>query len=249
MRVGSLPTVWIPPAEVRDLRELTRSRGRVRVKNRVQATLAKYGHRPPVQDLFGKTGRAWLETVRPSLPPETGLSLAQALGVLDYLDASIQTLEARIRARVRRTPEMGLLQTLPGVGPILASVIALEVGDIGRFPSAAHLASSCGVVPRVRASGGRVRYGPLRADANRFLKWAFIEAGNVVARHHARPSWQGRHVSQLYVRIRQRKGHSKAVGAVARHLAEAAFWVLRKGEPYREPRKGPGMSTSGKART
>jgi hypothetical protein len=48
-----------------------------------------------------------------------------------------------------------------------------------------------------------------------------------------------RHVSRLYERIARRKGHPKAIGAVARHLAEATFWLLRKQEVYREPRRQP----------
>src|SRR5262245_64238315 len=44
-----------------------------------------------------------------------------------------------------------------------------------------------------------------------------------------------RHVSRLYERLARRKGHAKAIGAVARHLAEATFWILSKHEPYREP--------------
>ena len=68
---------------------------------------------------------------------------------------------------------------------------------------------------------------------NRYLKWAFAEAGNSVAVNHRR--WPERHVSQLYLRVRSRKGHPKAVGAVARHLAEAAFHVLSRQEEYRDP--------------
>jgi hypothetical protein len=39
----------------------------------------------------------------------------------------------------------------------------------------------------------------------------------------------------LYENIKARRGHGKAIVAVARHLAEAAFWMLKKGESYREP--------------
>jgi len=49
-----------------------------------------------------------------------------------------------------------------------------------------------------------------------------------------RPGFPERHVSQLYGRLRARKGHSKAVGAVARHLAEAAFHVLGRQQAYRD---------------
>ena len=115
----------------------------------------------------------------------------------------------------------------------LAVVILLEVGDIRRFPRAAQLAAYAGTTPRVHASGGRTHYGPLRVDINRYLKWAFIEAASTIClQRQVRPH---RHVCRLYARIQQRKGHPKAVGAVARHLAEATYWILTKRAPYREP--------------
>jgi hypothetical protein len=55
-----------------------------------------------------------------------------------------------------------------------------------------------------------------------------------------------RHVSRLYARIARRKGHPKAIGAVARHLAEAAYWLLSKQEPYREPQSSAVSSTGDK---
>ena len=124
--------------------------------------------------------------------------------------------------------------SLPGVGFILAVVIYSETGDVQRFVSASHFASYSGTAPRVHASGGKVRLGPLRSDVNRYLKWAFVEAANVIALNHRR--WACRHVNQLYERIRSRRGHQKAIGAVARHLAEATYWVLNKSEPYSEPK-------------
>ena len=81
----------------------------------------------------------------------------------------------------------------------------------------AELAAYAGTTPRVHASGGRIRYGSLRPDVNRYLKWAFAEAANSIAINHQ--FWPERHVSCLYRRLRQKKGHSKAIGAVARHPA------------------------------
>ncbi|MCP4612295.1 MAG: hypothetical protein GY845_26665 [Planctomycetes bacterium] len=66
-----------------------------------------------------------------------------------------------------------------------------------------------------------------------YLKWAYSEAGNSTAVNHKR--FPLRHTSKLYKRIRERKGHAKAVGAVGRHLAEASFWVLTRNEDYKEP--------------
>ena len=87
-------------------------------------------------------------------------------------------------------------------------------------------------MPRVHSSGGKTHYGRTRPDVNRYLKWAFCEAANSAKLNHKR--FPERHVSQLYARGKRRRDSSRAVGAVARHLAEAAYHVLRKGEPYCE---------------
>lgn len=75
----------------------------------------------------------------------------------------------------------------------------------------------------------RARRSP---DVNRYLKWAFIEAADTIVLFHER--WTDRHVFALYVRLREKRGHAKAVFAEARHLAEATYWVLKRGESYRE---------------
>jgi len=238
-RAGTLPEVWIPPGELRDVRELPRARmvlvrERTRLKQRVHATVAKYGLAVVgISDLFGVKGRAVLAKLLAQLPPQTRYVTEGLCSQIDALEEKIEAIEGRMREVLSPTREVELLQTLPGVGFILATVIALEVGDVGRFPGPGHLASYAGMTPRVHSSGGKVRYGRTRKDVNRYLKWAYSEAGNVVARFHkVHPH---RHVSQLYRRVRGKKGHQVAVGAVGRHLAEATYWVLKRSEPYRDP--------------
>jgi transposase len=239
--------VWIPPGPLRDLRELTRTRlvlvaQRTRLKNRLSATLAKYGTpASECSDPYGKRGRAELEKHLEGLPEQTRWVSGQLLAQLDFVSAQVKQLEQRLQELVEVTPEMQWLLTLPGVGVILAATIALEIGEVERFPSAMHLASYSGTTPRVHASGGKVRYGSLRADVNRYLKWAFAEAANSVAVNHRR--CPERHVSQLYRRLHQHKGHPKAIGAVARHLAEAAFHVLRGKQMYQDPSLGRGRTS------
>lgn len=241
-RNGTLPTVWIPPGPLRELRELTRTRvvlvaQRTRWKNRVTATLAKYGA-PASQysDPFGESARAELEVRSERLPEQARWVLEQMLRQIDTLKEQIGQFEARLNGLVKVTPALQRLMSLPGVGVILAATISLEIGDAGRFPSAEHLAAYAGTTPRVHSSGGHTRYGRTRPDVNRYLKWAFAEAANSVAVNHTR--CPQRHVSHLYRQLRQRKGHSKAIGAVARHLAEAAFHVLSRQELYRDPALG-----------
>lgn len=235
---GTLPTVWIPPADLRDLRELTRTRlvlvsGRTRLKNRLLATLSKYGLAIAASDNFGAGARAQWQKLLPLLPEQTRFVTEQLLGQVDFITQQIEQQEERLGKLLEITPAMQRLRTLPGVGLILAASMALEIGDITRFATCEHLASYAGTTPRVHSSGDKTRYGRLRADVNRYLKWAFVEAANVVSLQQRR--WAARHVVRLYRRIKDRRGHAKAIGAVARHLAEASFWVLNRDEDYREP--------------
>src|SRR5579863_80805 len=238
-RCGTLPTVWIPPAELRDQRELPRTRmtlvrQRTQVKNRILMTFGKYGWGSnDVSDAFGKKGRALLEQQLTYLPTHTQAAVRCMFTDLDCVNAQITALEARMREVFSPLPEHQLLDSLPGVGQLLAIVIWTEVGTMDRFGRPANFASYSGVVPTVISSGGKTRYGKLRVDVNRYLKWAFLEAANSIVMNAAKQP--DRHVTQLYRRIKQKRGYQKAVGAVARHLAEATYWVLTKKESYREP--------------
>jgi hypothetical protein len=70
-------------------------------------------------------------------------------------------------------------------------------------------------------------------DSHKHYTWAYAEAANVAMMHRRRHPQQ--HVSRLYDRVRRRRGHPKAIGAVGRHLAEATYWMLTRQEPYRDP--------------
>jgi len=238
-RSGTLPTVWIPPRELRDARELPRTRmvlvrQRTQLKNRIHANLAKYGLKPSgVTDLFGVRGREILGNLLNEFPTQTRYATEILIENLDHLQGELKTIEKRMSELFGDIKSLELIQTLPGVAMILGVVILTEVGDVERFPSASHLASYAGKTPRVHASGGHVRYGRTRPDVNHYLKWAYAEAANAVMLHRRRHPQS--HVSRLYERIQRRGGHQKAIGAVGRHLAEATYWMLTKKEVYRDP--------------
>jgi transposase len=238
-RTGTLPTVWIPCSSVRDARELPRtrrvlSRQRTQLKNRVHATLAKYGYGVEgASDAFGKRGRKIVEELLSKLPPHIQQALQRVLDQLDHMADNLKAIEAEMIKVFAPSPETNWLKTLPGVGDILAVVIGTEIGSIERFSRAEQLASYCGLVPREHSSGGKIRFGAVRRDVNVYLKWAFVEAANSSILNRERCGYG--HISRLYQRIKPRRGHGKAKVAVARHLSEASFWMLKKGEPYREP--------------
>jgi len=235
---GTLPESWIPPGELRDRRELLRTRMALRdlrssLKHRIHAAIDRYGLQATgISDLFGVKGRVYLDRTLDKLPCDTAAMVRIQLTSLDQLEAQVEEIEERIAVALKPSPEVQLLRTVPGVGEILAPLVWLEIGDVDRFPRAENLASYAGLVPRIIASGGRIRHGGVCRNVNQYLKWGFVEAATCAVRLK---KYRDSHIGQLYNRLAPGKGHGRATVAVARHLAEASYWVLRKQQPYKAP--------------
>src|SRR5215468_10828682 len=160
LRGDLLPTVWIPSAALREARELVRHRIQLVwlrgvVGNRLQAMLARRNLQPT-------SGKSWLtqrgqrELKGRPLPDAPSRSREDCAALLPTLDAQIRRLDAELVARWGRDPRVQRSTTIPGIGPFIAIVLVLELGDIHRFASAKPVASYVGLTPRVRGSAGRV---------------------------------------------------------------------------------------------
>src|SRR3990172_11330691 len=136
--LGSLPTVWIAPGEIRDERELPRTRMalskvRTMLKNRMHSTLAKYALCLDTEsDIFSHKWRAQLVDLLRRLPGETQRCMQQELQLFDQVQEQIHRLEARILERGQKTPTIKLIQTVPAPSEILSIVIDREGGAIDR---------------------------------------------------------------------------------------------------------------------
>jgi transposase len=239
LRTGTLPEVWIPPAKLRDERELLRwrmwlSHTRTRVKNRIHGVLQRYNVEVKYSDLFGNGGRTDLLCGEHAIPEYSRESMVEQLQTVDWLETQIQECEARLETMLYPNQERDLLDSLPCVGKVLSAVMALEIGDVRRFGGPDRLVSYAGLVPVARESADWKHKDRCPRDCNVYLKWAYVEAANLISIQ--RHKWADRHVVQLYERVnRATKMHGKAAVAVARHLAEASYWILTKQEIYQDP--------------
>ena len=122
LRNGTLPEVWIPPAGLRDQRELLRLRmflvqQRTRVKNRIQGALARYNIQiSGVTDVFGVEGRQLLGKRLGELPENTRQSVERELVTMDFLEVQIEEVEKPLEKLMAVTAEADWLKTLPCVG-------------------------------------------------------------------------------------------------------------------------------------
>src|SRR5207249_12057101 len=102
-------------------------------------------------------GQRELQTLALTAAPTTIRD--DCLALLPVLDAQIRRLDTELAQQWGSDPRVQRLLTIPGIGPFLAILLVLELGDVQRFPSAKHLASYIGLTPRIRASADA---GPLR---------------------------------------------------------------------------------------
>ena len=215
LRRDSVVGIYFPPPAIRELRELCRGRFalvqvRTALINRLRAVLLRQGI-VDARRLAKTADDGWLTAY--ALPPRARASVTALRHVLAGVRTEILACEAEVRRVSAGDPIACGLQTLTGIGPILAVTIRAEVGDIGRFPTGAHLASYAGLVPRVEASAGRVHYGRITKRGSPWLRWAVIEA----AMHSTKRSDRvGRWGRGLVVR----KGALKARVALGRVLCE-----------------------------
>jgi transposase len=226
-----VPAIWLPSLEVRSMRELARFRlhlvkHRTGLKNRIHSALITYGLSVPVSDLFGVTGRRLLDDL--DLPEMWRRTVTATLEVIDHLDIQIGRCDQTLRQAAAEDPTVALLQTAPGIGPVLGYTIAAEIGDITRFPTPVKLVGYTGLCPRVDQSGDTDRRGPLTKHGPRWLRWALIEAATTAARH---PAYQQTH-QRISRRLGPYRGSKIARIDTARRLTTAIWWMLTKHEPF-----------------
>lgn len=230
-----LPEAWFPPPEIRELRLRARQRCwlavlRAQAKNRLQSLLEMHGLQPPGSDPFGSRGQSWLG--QQNLPPALGESVPQILRLVEVLGQELEISEKHLQAVESQFPELSLLRTIPGIGPILAPVIWSEIGRIKRFASASALVNYTGLVPSLYESGEVSVQGHITRQGSRWLRWALITAANVVIQHR-------NPLARRYYRLRRNKKKPNAAKtAIARSLARCVYGVLKHESPYREERWG-----------
>ena len=215
LRRESVVSIYIPPPAVRELREICRGRHhlvRVRAKlmQAIRALLLRQdAGDPPVTRLVSPRGLTWLKQI--DLGGELQPVLHRLITALAAIDTEAVAADAGVRARAQTDPVAQALQTLEGFGPVLALTVRAEVGAVDRFRHWTHLASYAGLVPRVEASAGHVRYGAITREGSPWLRWALVEAAvHAIRRSDATGKWARR--------LAQRKGIVKARVALARQL-------------------------------
>ena len=166
------------------------------------------------------------------------------LALIDRLDALIAETELYLvrTAKVDDVQTYHRLQTVPGVGKILALVLLYELHDVGRFDHAGQFLSYARLVRCAHESAGKVVGSGGKKSGNAHLRWALGEAACLFLRSSERAKkWKQKQAAQ--------RGEGRALAVLAARLARAVYHLWRKGEAFDEERFWGGRPAGNPGRT
>jgi transposase len=175
-----------------------------------------------------KTGRI-LDAVRDcDIRPDQRFKMAEAKSHMDYLDGSIARNEVELFVRMKPyLPLIGLLCSLPGVKELSAALILSEIGaDMSVFEDGGHLASWAGLTPASNESAGKKKSSKI-SRAGQFLKPLLVQCALAAIKSKSEP-----YFAMKYQRIKKRRGHKKAIIAVARMMLVCIYHMISRGEYF-----------------
>ncbi len=224
---GRFPRIWVPSIEERDLRQLLVHRLKmVRTRTAVRNQLHYLAMSQGVcrkRKLWSARGRAELEGLR--LLPWASRRRQELIELLDQLDHAVEELDGAVEEAGRGRPEVALLRTHPGVGPVTGLAFVLTVGPVSRFRNSRKLVSYLGLNASEHSTGGRQRLGAISKQGNRMMRWLLVEAAQTAVRLDPE-------LRRAYQRLKFRRVSGVAKVAMARRLAVRLYWMLRAQADY-----------------
>ena len=256
---------FIPPADIRQLRDLMRYRWKLTnfttgEKNRAQncLTVSNIKLDDVFSDVFGKAATAIttrlldnpsekitdvsdfrtkgmkatdeqvLAAVNGEICPEQAEKLRIIRSHMNSLELCKADLDSLILSVAEKyLPQLNLVMTVPGIQSFAAIGILSEIGvDMSVFPTSKHLCSWAGLTPQNNESAGKKKTTRI-GRAGAYIKPLLVQCALCAIRKKSNPE-----IRRRYLNLKKRRGHKKAIIAIARMLLTAIYNILNKNEPY-----------------
>jgi transposase len=221
LKGGNFPLAYAYPAGMRETRDLLRRRTflvrqRAALFTHLQILNSQYNLPPLPKKLSFAANRAERDVEHRFTDPSVQKSAAADLALIDCLDGQIAGLELYLTrtAKVDDVQTYHRLQSIPGVGKVLALVLLYEIHDIKRFANVGQFLSYCRLVRCAHESAGKVLGSGGHKIGNAQLRWAFAEAACLFLRGSERArAWKQKQS--------KKRGDAKALAILAAKLARA----------------------------
>ena len=147
---------------------------------------------------------------------------------MENLELCKANLESEILSVAEKyLPQINLVSTVPGIQTYSAIALIGEIGvDMSVFQTSRHLCSWAGLTPQNDQSAGKKKTTRI-SRAGAYIKPLLVQCANAAIRSKQHPE-----ITNRYNTIKKRRGHKKAIIAIARMLLTAIYNILKKNEPY-----------------
>ena len=230
IRGGNFPLAYAYPKRMRSTRDLLRRRmyfmrKRAELFAHIQNTNTQYNLQQIDKKIVYKANRGGID--QRFEDPSVRKSIEVNLAMIDAYDKLLQDLELYIlrhaKAHDANTPY--LLQTIPGVGKILALLILYEVHDIGRFPKPQDFSSYSRLIRPQKESGGKTTGKANKKIGNPNLKWAISEATLLLLR-------ESDQAKKLHQKLINKHAEGKALGILSNKLGRSIYYMLKNKKAF-----------------
>jgi len=227
-----VPDVWVPPAHVREMRQLLSQRRQLvethtQIVNRMHSVAHRHHLKHERGKRFNEKNTLWQKDKQLSKTEQFQLELEMENRA--YTEKQIGRIGKAVAKMSHQKPwaeSMTYLMQLPGFGVITAMTVLAAIGDVQRFGSAKHLASYSGLTGGVDQSGTHLVQKGITKEGRKELRWAMVEVAQRAVKSD--PRW-----TRKFQELHQRMHRNQAIVAVARQLLELVWYVLTRRQPYR----------------
>ena len=154
------------------------------------------------------------------------------IGELAHIDDRIARSDRQIQQMARNDPQARLLMKRTGVGPMTASALTATVGNGHDFKNGRQFSAWLGIVPRQYSSGGKARLGGITKAGDGYLRTLLIMGARSLL---ARAAGKTDSISRWALQLKERRGHGRAVVAIAAKNARLCWAMLALQDKFRQP--------------
>ena len=230
LRGGRFPPAYVYPAEMRATRDFLRRRTPLMRKR--AALLAPVQHTNSQDNLpaIGKkiAYKANREGVADHFPdPSVRKAIEVEVSLIDHYDQLLGEVELYLTrsAKTDDVQTFARLQSVPGIGQILALVLLYEIQDIRRFPRVQDFVSYCRLVKCAKESNGKRLGTSGKKIGNVHLRWAFAEAAVLFIR-------QSQPGKAYFAKLEHKHGKAKALTVLAHKLGRAVYDLFSREQAF-----------------
>lgn len=232
LAANMIPSIWVPPVHVRNLRYLLSQRRRLmgmhtQIVNRMHSVAHRHHLSHPRGKRFNEKNTVWQQDE--ALSEEEKFQLELDMGTKKHLSEQIEKITKKLAKMSHEKPwadSMMYLMQLPGFGIITGMTVLGAIGEISRFEDFKKLSSYSGLTPGVEQSGTKNRGKKITKEGRKDLRWAMVEVAQRAVKSD--PLWARR-----FLELCRRMHRNQAIVVVAHALLKLVWVVLTRRQPYR----------------